>query len=190
MRAFGPGEVRRLDLQTAPPPAPGELVNGDFNTFHPTEPGIMTGWTGFGTTDGVFRSGGCIFEVPSFEGDGFYFAQSGSNTKNGGAFQTVRAVPGTRYRLTGRVYTRTEGGGRRPFDNTCRLGIDPTGGRDPESDRILWTPPCESEQEWTALELEAEAEAVRLTVFLRHEMRRGNTWNLTLFDDLGLTPLQ
>ncbi len=182
------GKTRRLDLKTAPPPAPTDLVNGDFNAYHPKEPGLMTGWTGFGTTDGVYESGHdrIIFKAKSYEGKGLYFAQSGSNTKNGGAFQIVQANPGQRYRLSGRVYTLTDGEAKKPMDNNCRLGLDPTGGRDPDSPDVVWTEPTESERKWTPISVEAVASQVRVTVFLRHEMRRGNIWNLTLFDDLRL----
>jgi len=79
------GKSRQMDLQTTPPDAPTELVNGDFNTYHPQEPGLMTGWTGFGTTDGIYESGHkkiVVYDKAfSYEGKGLYFAQSGSNTK-------------------------------------------------------------------------------------------------------------
>lgn len=180
------GETPAIRLQTSPPPARLELVNGGFNTFHPKEAGLLSGWSTFGTTDGTCAGGKMIFGVPAFEGEGLYFAQSGSNTKNGGAFQVVQATPGRKYRLTGHVYTRTEGNGKQPLDNNCRLGIDPTGGRDPDSPNIVWTARTESEQKWTPLSVEAVAKTTRLTVFLRHEMRRANTWNLTLFDGVRL----
>lgn len=180
------GERAAVDLVCDALPAPAELVNSGFNRYTPNEPGLMEGWTSFGTTDGITASGGMIFEVPSYEGEGLYFAQSGSNVKNGGAFQVVQAEPGARYRLTGRVYTRTEGDGKRPLDNNCRLGIDPTGGQDPDSPDVVWTDPTESEQAWTLISVETIAKAGRITVFLRHEMRRANVWNLTLFDDLRL----
>jgi len=179
------GERRALDLRTPVMPAPAELVNGGFNAFN-KEPGLIPGWSTFGTTDGACAGGRTIFQVPAFEGAGMYVAQSGSNTKNGGAWQVVQATPGRKYRLTGRVYTRTKGGGRKPLDNNCRLGIDPSGGRDPDSPDILWTDKTESEQRWTLLSVEAIARTSRITVFLRHEMRRANTWNLTLFDDIRL----
>ncbi len=180
------GEARTLNLRTEAPPASAELVNGGFNTVNRMEAGLVAGWSTFGTTDGCVASGRTIFEATSFEGEGMYAAQAGSNTKNGGAYQVVQAVPGQRYRLTGRVYTRTEGDGRQRLDNNCRLGIDPTGGRDPDSADVIWTERTESEQKWTTLSIEAVAKTTRITVFLRHEMRRANTWNLTVFDDLRL----
>ncbi len=181
-------QTRRIDLQTAPPPAPTELVNGDFNTYHPKEPGLMTGWQGFGATDGIYQSGHerIIFRATSHEGGGLYFAQSGSNTKNGGAYQIIQATPGRKYRLTGWVYTLTQGEAKKPLDNNCRLGVDPTGGRDPDSADVVWTDPTESQKKWMQISVEATAQTSRITVFLRHEMRRANTWNLTLFDDLRL----
>jgi hypothetical protein len=180
------GEHRTLSLQTAAPPAPAQLVNGGFNAFNKQEAGLIPGWTSYGTTDGACASGRTIFKATSFEGEGMYVAQSGSNTKNGGAYQTVQARPGQAYRLTGRVYTRTEGDGKKPIDNNCRLGIDPTGGRDPNSPDVVWTNRTESEQKWTLLSVEVTAQSSRITVFIRHEMRRANTWNLTLFDDIQL----
>ncbi|MBI4579630.1 MAG: carboxypeptidase regulatory-like domain-containing protein, partial [Planctomycetes bacterium] len=183
------GQRLDIDMHVPPPPANPQLVNGGFNQFNRHEAGLVPGWTTFGTTDGACASGKMIFEVPSFEGEGLYFAQSGSNTKNGGAHQLVVAVAGRKYRLSGRVYTRTEGGGKQPLDNNCRLGIDPTGGRDPRSPDVIWTPAVESDQKWTPIAVEATATTERITVFLSHEMRRANTWNLTLFDDVRLDSL-
>jgi hypothetical protein len=191
---IGPGKTRTLDLQTAPPAAPAELVNGDFNIYHPQEPGLMTGWTGFGTTDGIYEGGHekiVVYDKAfAYEGKGLYFAQSGSNTKNGGAFQVVQATPGQKYRLTGQVFTYTHGEAKKPMDNNCRLGIDPTGGRDPGSPDVVWTKRTESEEEWTKVSVEATAQTIRITVLVRHEMRRGNYWNLTMFDDLKLVKVR
>lgn len=181
-------ESAGLDLQTAAPPASPALVNGDFEQYHEKEAGLMTGWTGFGTTDGILEGGKgkIIFDPSAYEGNGLFFAQSGSNTKNGGAWQMIQAEPGRKYRLSGYVNTRTEGGGKKPLDNNGRLGIDPTGGRDPESKDVVWTTPTESEQKWTPISVEALAKTTRITVFVRHEMRRANTWNLILFDAVKL----
>ena len=120
------------------------------------------------------------------EGKGLYFAQSGSNTKNGGAYQIVQAAPGQTYRLTGYVFTYTHGEAKKPMDNNCRIGIDPTGGRGPDSPDVVWTPKTESEEHWTPIRVEAIARQPRITVFVRHEMRRGNYWNLTMFDQVRL----
>lgn len=200
VRAFAPGmgpavseplrvaadQEAALDLHCPALPAPAELVNGGFNRFTPDQAGLLHGWSSFGDTDGTTASTKMIFGVPSYEGEGLYFAQAGSNVKNGGAYQIVQATPGAKYRFTGRVYTRTEGSVSKPLDNNCRIGIDPTGGHDPDAVDVIWSEPTESEQEWTLLMLEATAQTERLTVFIRHEMRRANTWNLTLFDDMRL----
>jgi hypothetical protein len=181
------GQTLTLNLQTAAPPAAPELVNGDFNICNDKEAGLMTGWTGFGTTDGILEAGKrIIFNPSSYEGKGVFFAQAGSNTKNGGAYQVVQARPGQKYRLTGYVQTRTEGEGSKPLDNNARLGIDPTGGRDPDSKDVIWTAPTESESKWAPISVEATAKTTRITIFLRHEMRRANTWNLILFDGVKL----
>lgn len=184
------GQAVALDLRCPALPAPVELVNGGFNRFTPDQAGLMEGWSSFGDTDGTTASTKMIYGVPSYEGEGLYFAQAGSNVKNGGAYQTVQASPGARYRLTARVYTRTEGPASQPLDNNCRIGIDPTGGRDPDAADVIWSEPIESEQKWTLLTLEATAQFERLTVFIRHEMRRANIWNLTLFDDVRLKVIE
>ena len=186
-RAFESGQRVRLDLRCKAPPAGEALVNGGFNQFSKDNSGQLHGWSTFGTTDGSVASGKTIFEVPSFEGDGLYLAQAGSNVKNGGAYQTIKAVPGTKFRLSAQVYTRTQDDGKRPLDTNCRIGIDPTGGRDPDSPDVVWATPTESEQKWTPIKVEATAGTERITVFIRHEMRRANTWNLALFDDVQLT---
>jgi hypothetical protein len=182
------GETVSLDVRCPAPPAPDALLNGGFNRFTKGNAGQVHGWTTFGSTDGCVASGKTIFEVPSFEGEGLYLAQAGSNVKNGGACQIVRAIPGRKYRLSAHVYTRTEDPGQRPLDNNCRIGIDPTGGRDPDSKDVVWTEPPQSERKWTRIAVEATARTERITVFIRHEMRRANTWNLTLFDAVRLEP--
>jgi len=182
-------ESEALDLKCPALPAPAGLVNGGFNQFVPGQAGLLEGWFSFGDTDGTTASTQTIFAVPSYEGEGLYFAQAGSNVKNGGAYQTVQAVPGVTYRFSARVYTRTEGSAAQPLDNNCRIGIDPTGGHDPNSPDVIWSAPTESEQQWTQLAVEATARYARLTVFIRHEMRRANVWNLTLFDDARLETL-
>jgi hypothetical protein len=186
------GEPLRVELQTAAPPAPAELVNGHFDKCHETEAGLIEGWTGFGTTDGALASGHerILFKKTSHAGEGLYFAQSGSNTKNGGSYQLVQATPGQRYRLSGWVYTYTFGEAKKPMDNNCRLGIDPTGGRDPDSSDVVWTDATESESKWTQIAVEATATHERITIYLRHEMRRGNIWNITLFDTIDLKKVE
>lgn len=181
-----PDQELTLDLKAGPPAAPAALVNGGFNTFSSREPGLLTGWTTYGTTDGAAAKPNIFVDLQPCEGEGMYFAGSGSNVKNGGAYQILQAEPGRKYRLSARVFTRTEGGGKQPLDNNCRVGIDPTGGRDPYSPDVVWSTPTESEGRWTPVSVEATAQTERITVFIRHEMRRANTWNLTLFDDVRL----
>lgn len=188
------GDRIEIDLQTMPPDAPSELVNGGFNICHPKEAGLMAGWTGFGTTDGILESGHPAIIVYdkafSYEGEGLYFAQSGSNTKNGGAYQIIQAEPGARYRVSGQVFTYTHGESKKPKDNTCQIGIDPTGGRDPDSPDVIWSEKTESEERWSPVAVEATAQTSRMTVFVRHEMRRANYWNLTMLDALELKKLE
>jgi len=180
------GKSTDLTMTTQAPPAPAELVNGGFDTFQAKEPGLLTAWSAFGTTDGADAHPNIFVETEPYEGEGMFFAGSGSNVKNGGAYQVIEATPGQKYRVSGMVQTKTTGEAQRPLDNNCRVGIDPTGGRDPDSSDIVWSEHTQSEHKWSPVSTEAVAQQHRITVFIHHEMRRANIWNLTLFDDIKL----
>jgi hypothetical protein len=176
------GRMARLDRLA---PAQDRLVNGNFNDVPASYRGQLQGWTRFGATSGI---GGCkktIFELDCFEGEGFYFAQASYGNINGGALQTVKVAKGGAYELSCQVLTRAEGIGVVPKVTNCRIGLDPTGGRDEKSERIVWTDRTES-KDWTQIKVSAKAESDRITVFLEHEMKKPIEWNLTLFDDMKL----
>ena len=182
------GREVMLNLQTEAPPAPKALQNGGFNTFAKNAPGLVRGWTTFGYTDGAAPAP-YIFvkDVTPFEGEGLFFAGSGSNVKNGGVYQVVAVERGARCSLSAQCQTITEGGGKRKGDNTCRIGIDPTGGVDQESSDIVWSEAIESERKWSPIAVDARALTERVTIFVHHQMRRANTWNLTVIDDVQLS---
>jgi hypothetical protein len=67
-----------------------------------------------------------------------------------------------------------------------RLGIDPTGGTNPNSATVRWTPRMYSHRRYTQLAMSAVAQGTNLTVFVRMQ-GSGGQWHLYAVDDSALT---
>lgn len=70
------------------------------------------------------------------------------------------------------------------------IGIDPTGGSDGLSDKIVWSPLSTTLDEWVKLEVQAKAEGDRITLFLRGHALWPVKHNDAYFDDICLTYVQ
>lgn len=182
------GASLRCDVHLAKPPAPRQLVNPGFEEGGP-EISVLPGWTRFGEFDGIARNGwhaGLPEHPQGFRartGQGFAGSVAGSNVKNGGILQTLEVEPGKTYEAGVWVYTyQTEDGVL--GDVASRLGLDPTGGRDPGSPYVIWTPLRPSHKEWTHLTISALAVSDRMTVFLEAKQIVGRTFVVNLFDDV------
>jgi hypothetical protein len=67
------------------------------------------------------------------------------------------------------------------------VGIDPTGGRDGNSDDIVWSQPVMTCNEWVFLEVTAVAQSSNITVFTRGEPEFRVKHNDAYWDDASLT---
>ncbi len=96
----------------------------------------------------------------------------------GGGYQQVNGVtPGVTYRFTIYAfawtcndiqYSCTDENGRksdRSFNSRIKVGIDPTGGTDPNSPNIVWSPLGESYDTFSAFTVDAIATNTTITVF-------------------------
>lgn len=92
-------------------------------------------------------------------------------THRGGLWQQVPAAGGNRYTLSvmGQAWSsedETPGSRREGSDVNLRLGVDPTGGLDPDSPIIKWSKTAQPLSRWETLRLSFEAEANIITIFL------------------------
>jgi hypothetical protein len=112
-------------------------------------------------------------------------ADANWSTANGGAYQQVQVCPGADIEASVWIYTRQIGG--QDYDVNARIGIDPTGGTDPNSTDIIWSSWYNSPDAWSQIGL-IGGESVRAvgdtaTLFIEHWHRWAISFNLTLFDE-------
>ena len=169
--------------------APEALVNGDFEDI-PSHPSWFGGWQRYGTVEGIVANGwhkGLIPEAfpdgfQAHSGRGFYGAVAGSNIKDGMIYQTIAVEPDALYEVSVWSMTYQTDDGRRG-DVANRLGVDPTGGSDPTSPYVIWSPVRPSHGKWTQIKLPVRPVGNRLTVYLHHLQVHGITFNCNFFDD-------
>ena len=174
-----------IDLVMKPLPVPRQLANPGFEA-HGEQSAYLGGWHTWGSVDGIMQSGEDVFGITAHSGSGFFASGAGSNTKNGGIYQTIEVTPGIEYEIS--VWHQTRQVDGEPLDDANRVGADPTGGVDPDADSVKWTDWAASEAKWSRISLRAKPRGDRLTVFLEHRQRQGNTWNVNCFDDVSVTP--
>lgn len=93
-------------------------------------------------------------------------------THTAGLLQQTPAVIGETYELTANAQAWSSEAEREGYiqdgsDINLQIGIDPTGGLDPESPVILWSQISQALGKWTTLRLTATAEANIITLFLK-----------------------
>lgn len=197
-RNFPKGLPTRTPTPTAAPatptatPAPGQLRNGDFEDGlvlaptpfqdHPKHPRVVgAGWQPWGT--GWWKESG-----PA----GYTWRSAtrcqtiGTNSRSldNALLQTVRAVPGTRYRFSAWVMLE----GPLPGSLWCRVGIDPTGGTDPNAASVVYGPRTTTQGVWENRTVEAEALTGQITVFVRCKTDSDQDWPWCHIDDAALSP--
>lgn len=182
------GKTVRLPLRLVNPPAPREVRNAGFEQRGP-EKEYTPGWMKYGEFDGIPENGwhAGIPDHPnginSRTGGSFAGSIAGSNVKNGGLYQIVEVDPDTCYEVSVWSYTyQTDEGHRGDVAN--RLGVDPTGGDDPNGPYVVWTPYTPSQLEWTRLSLKVAPVYDRMTIFLDAKQVHGLMFNVNCFDDV------
>lgn len=93
-------------------------------------------------------------------------------THTGGVYQQVLVPQGSDVRFSVFVYVWSTSGddpavSRNPGRVQVQVGIDPNGGTDGESERILWSLPLEFYDEYRQVSVRAENVSDRITVFVR-----------------------
>ncbi len=191
---YTPSEIGRVVALHAgvDPRRAGEnlVLNGDFE-LDGKALGTPVGWTYRGTEpelfndfDGVITGGGQGELIRAAGGDFCAGKFTSYGRHRGWLFQRVPVIAGRRYQVSARGMTPAQEGS----PGTIRMGVDLTGGDEPESDRVHWSQPLSNEKEYVLLEpagdqaLAATGDA--LTVFLEIRQDTVAAPNAMLFDDV------
>lgn len=146
-------------------------------------------WVTFGSGLTTFSS--LNWAIPSHGGSKFAGAISSYATKAGGILQTVSVTPGADYTASAYVFNDSWQGGDRqneyPGNSLGRIGIDPTGGQNPSSGSVVWSPWNNAFNRWGLARVTATAAAQQMTVFLQYSQAVSYEWNKSAFDDVFLT---
>lgn len=150
---------------SAPPPAPGALVNGDFEASGPGM-GPGTGWTAFASS-GYPAS----FSVVSDLVHGGSLSQRAISPQPttpdqyAGVYQTVATESGRPYVV--RAWSRTSFPRGNAWDQIARLGIDLGGGTNFTAPSVSWQEFNSAKDIWHSLEVRFTASGASMTVFLQ-----------------------
>ncbi len=156
----------------------------DNSLFNPGfEIGNLTGWESFGENDGVIK-GSWFGSVAPQNGDYFLGSASNYGQKNGGIFQQINAISESTYGARAFVRTYTEGTG----ESSCRIGIDPKGGKDNSASSIVWSQWISSSGQWTPVYVYAKPQSAKITLFLEGR-QTATVWNVTAFDNCLFLPM-
>lgn len=181
-----------------------QLSNGSFEDGHSGQQHSLYPWVqyasnvaaaGYHPIDGLtgpYAAGGPSFWFSGIQAyDGSYFIGAASNSayKNGGVFQRVYFPPGQLCSLAARFATYRLGGVA--GDTLVRLGIDPTGGVDPESPNIVWwsgySPTNDSQWHAASVTTKAGAGGV-VTVYLDIREQWPLVWHVVAIDGTSFGP--
>lgn len=157
------------------------LQNGDFGgdfAPHRNDKQLKTAenwapwWTPASNDEPDWKQQKPTFDVDSVDDYTAQCLRTPYGTHRAGLWQQVPAAPGNRYELSvmGQAWSSEDdepGSRREPSDVNLQVGIDPTGGLDPESPLIEWSAPAQPLSRWETLRVSARAEADVITIYLR-----------------------
>jgi hypothetical protein len=129
------------------------------------------------------------------EGEGAQKYSSFLTTHNAGVYQVVEGVPedtALEFSVFAWVWSSESGLDRDVSDNpgavTVEVGIDPTGGTDPESAAIIWSEPVEEYDDWVQHSVVAQSAGTTATVFVRSIAGTSRVETVVYLDEASLTP--
>ena len=157
------------------------LINGSLGeSFHPvgndnqqiTAVGWMCWWLPPHTDDPNWKNRQPAFSNFTIDNRPVQQLSTPWGTHVGGVWQQVPAAPGNRYELTVEAQAWSSddampGSRVEASDVNLQIGIDPTGGLDPESPLIIWGPAAQPLSHWETLHLTADAETATITIYLK-----------------------
>ncbi len=157
------------------------LANGDFDeefsAFHNDEQlqvavGWAPWWTDAADNDPEWKHQKPRFKSTTVDGKPAQQVSTPFATHVAGLWQQVPAAAENRYDLSVMAQAwssedDTPGSRRDASDVNVQVGVDPTGGLDPESPLIEWTDMAQPLSRWETLRLSFAAEANIITIYLR-----------------------
>lgn len=157
------------------------LQNGDFageagayrnDDQLQTAAGWAPWWQRAGEQDPQWKNQKPKFAVSSLDGQPAQQVMTPYGTHVAGLWQQLPAAPGNRYVLSvmGQAWSSEDdepGSRAQASDVNLQIGIDPTGGLDPDSPLVEWSDSAEPLSRWETLRLTATTEATVITVYLR-----------------------
>jgi hypothetical protein len=153
------------------------------------ESGAFGSWTKYGQGDLRMIGSGWFGGSGPHNGAWAFGGAGNSSVAKGGIYQRVAAVSGWKYRLSAWYWTYSEGGNyfTRNYQTVARIGIDPTGGTDPNSTSVAWSSYSISPSTYSQTQVTATASSNYITVFLYGGADNAITWTVFAFDDIVLT---
>ncbi len=100
----------------------------------------------------------------------------------GGVYQQITGtIPGQVYGFDIAIVTYWRGPGYEDTDGKMvrQVGIDPFGGTDPTSDRIIWSETNADDKKWVYMDVAAVAEAMTMTMFAKVQAPENDSYNHT-----------
>lgn len=181
------------------PRRPNLLANPGFEDGSGSSPRrAIPGWQKTGGLDMGAANGTWFGELPPRTGSWLFQGALNGSTSDGTVYQRVPVTAGRRYTFSAWAFTKPL---ERVNNQTVekydvwndrnrliylRLGLDPTGGTNPNAATVQWTPRAYSHLHYSNLARNATAQAAFLTVFIRFQ-GQGVEWHLFGLDDCVLT---
>lgn len=152
-------------------------MSGDFRPYR-GESGLTTAvawapwWRSAGENDPEWKYKRPVFSAYTMDGQTVQQISTPFGTHVAGLWQQVPSAAGNQYTLTveGQAWSSEDAAPASQLeasDVNLQIGIDPTGGTDPDSPLILWSEKAQPLSHWETLVVTAVAEANLLTIFLK-----------------------
>jgi hypothetical protein len=152
-------------------------LSGDFRSYR-EENGLVTAvawapwWRSAGENDPDWKYKTPVFSSHSLDNRSVQQISTPFGTHVAGLWQQVPSAAGNQYTLTveGQAWSSEDTAPASQLeasDVNLQVGIDPTGGTDPDSPLILWSEVMQPLSHWETLTVTAVAESSLLTIFLK-----------------------
>lgn len=172
----------------------GRETRVDFNVTpkvnYLTNPGFesgLTGWTVFADSVDIV-SGSWFGGITAHSGEKFIGRPANWGAPKGGIYQRVTGLPPGVYTFS--AFARQYHGDNPYSETRDRIGIDPTGGTDPNSTNVRWSDWNYNfwhwQSEWKLLSTPSVYSGGNCTVFIHFDDQSNYGWHVHAFDDAAL----